>query len=195
MEQITEDLIYKFYRGSSQGYTAVYKHLAPSVFYFARKFVRSNDDAEVITADTFVRLHKLHANFSSLTDIKGFLHITVRNACLNHLRDLKWQDEKIRELLYILTNEDELDRFQEEEFRTGLLRGFYEKIEKLPKKCKQVFKLAYLEGLKNEDIARLLKINIQSVENQKARALRVLRLALCGKHALAIILIRLYRLF
>ncbi|HEY8967608.1 MAG TPA: RNA polymerase sigma-70 factor, partial [Puia sp.] len=168
---------------------------APSIYYFAKKFVGSREVAEDITADAFIKLYRLRANFNSLTNIKAFLHITVRNACLNYLRDMKWREQKKRELLYMLTSADEVDRFPEEEYRAELLQRLYEEIEKLPKKCKQVFKLAYLEGLKNEEIARLLKINTQSVKNQKARALKVLRLALCGKYALAILLTRIYKIF
>jgi len=80
------------------------------------------------------------------------------------------------------------------EQQAELLQRIYEEIEKLPKKCRQVFKLAYLDGLSNEEIAELLHINYQSVKNQKVRALKILRLAL-NKGFLAVILVRLYRWF
>jgi RNA polymerase sigma-70 factor (ECF subfamily) len=75
------------------------------------------------------------------------------------------------------------------------MQRIYEEIEKLPKKCRQVFKLAYMDGLGNEEIANLLNITYQTVKNQKVRALKILRLALLHKGLLAAILIRWYRIF
>jgi RNA polymerase sigma-70 factor (ECF subfamily) len=195
MEQTVDDLISQFNRGSSLAYTTVYNSCAPSIYYFAKKFVQNREVAEDITADAFIKLYRLHANFNSMGNIQAFLRITVRNACLNYLRDLKWKDQKKGDLLYLFAGNEERDRFPEEQYRAELLQRIYEEIEKLPKKCRQVFKLAYLEGLKNEEIARLLKINVQSVKNQKVRALKVLRLALCGNYVLAAMLAKWYRIF
>ena len=194
MEQSVHDLIPQFNQGNSRAYTSIYNLYAPSIYYFAKRFVNDRNVAEDITADTFIKLFKLHANFDNLPNIQAFLRITTRNACLNYLRDLKVKDQQKQDLLYLLAR-DEDKGFPEDQYQAELLQRIYEEIEKLPKKSRQIFKLAYIEGLKNEEIADLLHINYQSVKNQKARALKILRLALSSKGLLAFILIRLYRIF
>ena len=54
----------------------------------------------------------------------------------------------------------------------------YRAIASLPEGCRNVFKLSYLEGLKNQEIADELKISINTVKTQKARALELLKLRL-----------------
>ena len=131
--------------------------------------------------ETFRKFWQLRANFETLPNIKAFLYITTRNACLNYLRDLKLRSQKDQDLLYLLSQDREEGGFPEDQYQAELMQRIYEEIEKLPRKCRQVFKLAYMEGLGNEEIANLLHINYQSVKNQKVRALKILRLALLNK--------------
>ena len=51
-------------------------------------------------------------------------------------------------------------------------------IEQLPEGCKTVLKLAYFEGLKNDEIATELGVSINTVKTQRQRALNLLRLRL-----------------
>jgi RNA polymerase sigma-70 factor (family 1) len=193
MEQSADDLIFQFRRGSSHAYTAIYNLMAPSIYYFARRLVEDKEAAEDITADTFIKLYQMSPNFNSLPNIRAFLFVTTRNACLNYLRNLKVKNQRTSDLLYLLSNGQE-KTFPEDEYRVELLQHIYDEIENLPTKCKQVFKLAYLEGLKNDEIAKLLHINNQSVKNQKTRALKILRLALSGKALLALLLTKMYKI-
>src|SRR5882762_10309268 len=152
MEQPVHELISQFNRGNSRAYTTIYHLCAPSTYYFAKRFVDDRGVAEDITADTFIKLFRLHANFDNLTNIQAFLRITVRNACLNYLRDLKSKNRQKEDLLYLLTQHEE-NELAEDEYQAKLMQRINEEIEKLPKKCQHVFKLAYLEEMGNEEIA------------------------------------------
>src|SRR5947207_569153 len=99
MEQSADDLISQFRRGNSLAYTTIYNLCAPSIYYFAKRFVNEREVAEDITADTFIKLYRLHENFDTLLNIRAFLHITARNACLNYLRDLKYKDQQRQNLI------------------------------------------------------------------------------------------------
>jgi RNA polymerase sigma-70 factor (ECF subfamily) len=106
--------------------------------------------------------------------VKAFLYITVRNASLNFLRHLAVRESTQKELLY-------LGRDREEAFvlnsmiKTEVLKEIYGEIEKFPEKRRHIFKLAYLEGMKNEEIAHKLDISVSTVKTQKARAILALR--------------------
>ncbi|HEV9037360.1 MAG TPA: RNA polymerase sigma-70 factor [Puia sp.] len=194
MEPSVQDLILQFNRGSAQAYTIIYNLCSPSIYYFAKRFVGDRQAAEEITADSFIKLYRLHDNFDSLPNIRAFLRITTRNACLNYLRSLRSADAQKQELLYVLSQEGGAES-PVDQYQSDLLQRINEEVEKLPKKCRQVFKMAYMEGRGNEEIARILNINYQSVKNQKTRALKILRLALLNKGVLAFFLIRIYRVF
>lgn len=90
--------------------------------------------------------HK-HTGFDNEQSIKSFLYITTRNACLNFLRHVKVKDTVHRELVYL-----EEGRGQElmlnQLIRLEMMQEIYNEIEKMPEKRREVFKLAYLEGMK-----------------------------------------------
>ena len=51
-------------------------------------------------------------------------------------------------------------------------------MEELPARCLEILKMAFLQNLKNSEIARRLGITNRTVINQKSNALKTLRMAL-----------------
>ena len=63
-----------------------------------------------------------------------------------------------------------------EQIRTDVTMLLYGEIETLlPPKTRQVFKLIYMEGLKPQEVAELLKISVKTVRTQKNRAVKLLK--------------------
>jgi len=52
---------------------------------------------------------------------------------------------------------------------------FNESLNKLPERCREVFELSRLQGLRNREIAEKLNLSEKTVENQMTKALHVLR--------------------
>jgi len=57
-------------------------------------------------------------------------------------------------------------------------------IEKLPPKCGEICRLSYIEGMSNEEIASRLLLSVNTVKNQKTKAITLLRLSLSPKSLL-----------
>lgn len=193
MKQIDNDLLTQFSEGDAGAFTAIYNEYYPTLYYFVKRFINEREDAEDITADIFVRLWKLHANFNSINNIKAFLYITARNTCLDFLRLRQRQNEKHKELLYVLLQEP-AEGILKDDLKTEILKFIYEEIENLPPSPRRVFKMSYLDGLSNEAIAKKLHINNQSVRNHKQRAIKFLRMAILSRNILAASFIYLYPL-
>ncbi|WP_449436580.1 sigma-70 family RNA polymerase sigma factor [Pedobacter steynii] len=51
-------------------------------------------------------------------------------------------------------------------------------LEKLPKKCREIFMLSRFDNLSNQEIAEKLGISKRTVENQITIALKLLRLSI-----------------
>ncbi len=183
MEQPDNDLIVQFNQGGTGAFTAIYNSYYLTLYNFVKKFIPEQEDAKDITADIFVKLWKMHTRFDSIKNIEAFLYITGRNACLNYLRFLQRQSEKQKELLHVLVQEPAEGTLQED-LIAEVLKSIHEEIEKLPPSCRNVFNMAYFEGLSNSQIAETLQINNQSVRNHKQRAIKLLRIALLNRNAL-----------
>ncbi|HVU56851.1 MAG TPA: RNA polymerase sigma-70 factor [Puia sp.] len=186
MEQPENDLIVQFNQGDTEAFTAIYNKYFSRLYYFVKRFVPEREDAEDITADVFVKLWSLRANLNSIRNIEAFLYITGRNACLDFLRHIQRRNMRQKDLLHALLQEKEEGQLTDD-VKTLVLKAIYEEIEKLPRSCRRVFKMAYLDGLSNSQIAEALSINNQSVRNHKLRAVKILRMALLRLPPLAYI--------
>ena len=128
--------------------------------------------------DVFLKFHNKLAEFSSELAVKNFLYLSVKNACLNFLRhdlvEKKFAEtQRETELVY--------DEALTQIIKTEAIVLIKEAIETLPEGCRNVLKLAFFEGLKNEQIALELGISINTVKTQKQRALQLLRVKLTDK--------------
>jgi RNA polymerase sigma-70 factor (ECF subfamily) len=167
-EHTKEDSLNRFSR--------LYKKHAPGMLFYARKFV-DFQTAEDIVHDVFLKLWN-HNSFLIIDQTIGsYLLRSVRNACFDYLKRQIIRDDyrssvvlelKIEELSY---SDNLINNLINEEQITSL----YQAIEQLPEKCKEIFKLAYIEERKNAEVAQMLHISVRTVESQIYKALKKLR--------------------
>ena len=173
-------LLAEISRGNKRAFETVYDRYYIGIFYFSRRWVRDEKAAEDITVDTFMKLWERFSSFTSFRSIQSFLHITAKNACLNHLRSRSRRLAHHRDLAYILALEQQAGPV-EQDITAQIYDYIYKEIERLSPKVREVFQLSYIEGLPNQAIADRLQISNQSVRNHKTNALRCLRMALLEK--------------
>ena len=180
MNAINEnELVAAFAQGDERAFEQVYNIFYHPILFFTRNMVRE-EDALDITADTFVKLWKRRHAFDSLINIRAFLYITARNACLDYLRWKKKTLEKHEHLASLTEQEEHF--FSRLEVESELMRWVVQEAEKLPPREAQVFTLAFINGYKNEEIAATLQLSDQIVRNLKARAVKKIKLALFHKN-------------
>jgi RNA polymerase sigma-70 factor (ECF subfamily) len=157
-------------------YREVYLEYAPQLLRFAEKFV-SQFYAEDIVHDVFLKLWDKQIFLLPENELRRVLYVAVKNACIDLLRrsslELEYLDERRIQLQL-----DELEFFESSDewfMQKDLLRFLMQKIEELPERSREIFKMSYLEGMKAAEIAEQLNISTRTVENQLYRALIFLR--------------------
>lgn len=140
---------------------------------FAAAYVLSMQTAENIVQNVFVFLWEKHNTLQIHTSISSYLYTLVKNKCIDYLRHQKTAQEYRAEQALKLTALEQLD--------TGLVSGedieknVQQAIDKLPPKCREIFILNRVEGKKYREIADILEISVNTVENQMGIALKKLR--------------------
>jgi RNA polymerase sigma-70 factor (family 1) len=172
--------------GDRSAFTTAYNQFYLLIYHFVKKFVEDTQAAEDITADSFIKLWRHADQSTEVQNVKAFLYTAARNACLDFLKTQRSHNQKEKEILY-LTEQETRNEFDLADIRAEVLQYVYAEIEKLPEKCRQVFKLAYLEGMKVSEVAQHLNISEQTVANQKTKALKMLRLALSDKQWMVLV--------
>ena len=175
-QEIDSVVLLNFQTGDPHAFKQVYNHFYQRLYYFSKKIVANQEDAEDIVLNTFIKLFERHQHFNSFSNIKAFLYIAIRNACLDNLRAAKWRNDKQKE--YATTIQDEYNLKYEYEIEGELLEAIHTAINDLPDVCQKIFKMLYFEELKPAAIAKQLNISVDTVYSQKRRALQILRMAL-----------------
>jgi RNA polymerase sigma-70 factor (ECF subfamily) len=178
MDDLQDDIIFSFQQGDRNAFNAIYWHLRRPIITFCKCMVPI-EDAEDITADVFVTLWKLRAQWDSIRNIKAFLYVTARNACFNYLKHQKTKSDKQKELAFMAEREQEL--ILQSEIESELITLIKREIDGLPQTCKTVFSMSFLEGYENAAIAQKLGISDQTVRNLKSIALKTIKKNLAGK--------------
>lgn len=143
---------------------------------FARKVVRDDDISQDIVQEVFVKIWEKRLEIDP-TNIEAFLFKLVRNRCIDYIKHLKVVNSYIEEI-HQISKYEELYRidFVGNEPYVLIEQELNIKIEKtiqsLPERCREVFILSRINGLKNREIAEKLNINIKNVERHLSRALQ-----------------------
>jgi RNA polymerase sigma-70 factor (ECF subfamily) len=140
---------------------------------FANGYVKDQEAAKEIVQDAFVNLWEKRNTIDLSKPVKSYLFTTVRNKCLNYLRDNKKFSSDLL-ALENLSNEgmfDQPDKLVESDIRSQIDRA----IDELPEKCREIFKLSRYQHLKYQQIADQLHISVKTVETQMSKALQHMR--------------------
>lgn len=148
----------------------------PRLNDFARNVVNDDVISQDIVQDVFVKVWEKWADIESI-NLEAFLFRLVRNRCIDYIKHLKVVNNRMHEI-QISSKYEELYRIDfignepyvliEKELKTKI-EGT---IQRLPERCREVFILSRLNGLKNKEIAEKLNINIKNVERHLSRAMR-----------------------
>lgn len=166
-------------------FSELYLTYYPKLVRFAKEFVILEEDAENITQDVFTDLWEKRDNLDHVENMNAYLFKLVRNRCLDYLKHKIFEQRYVENMQAHFTIElnlklQSLDRFDVSDISVGneteiLVRAA---IDSLPKRCRDIFLLSRVEGLKYREISERLGISINTVECQMGIALKKLRVKL-----------------
>jgi RNA polymerase sigma-70 factor (ECF subfamily) len=168
---LTETKLFKqITLGDKEAFDQLFHLNYKSLCRFALTFVEDADESEEIVQKIFVRLWENRKKLIIPNNTKSFLFKSVYFECLKFFRQKQIHEKYISKYVkYINTNTDDKEDY------TAFLPHLYTAIEKLPKKCQQIFILNKIEGLTQKEVSEYLEISVKTVENQITIAISKLR--------------------
>lgn len=165
----------------SELYLAYYSKL----IRFAKEFVVHEEDAENIVQDVFTDLWERRDFINHIENINAYLFRLVRNRCLDYLKHKVFEQKYVENMqtsfevelslkLQCLDRFDVFERSEENDMEIRVRTA----INGLPKRCRDIFLLSRVEGLKYREISERLGISVNTVECQMVIALKKLRVKL-----------------
>jgi len=167
------EYILSFQKGEEKGFSFFFREYHAALCYFSFRIIKDKDNAEDIVSEAYVKLWERHSGFDNLGSIRSFLYTVVHNASIDFLRQNKKRSAYSKEIAYL--DEEKESYVLQQIIETETYREIVASLKKLPPKCREIFRMIYFEGKDYAEIANELKLSINTIRVQKARALAILR--------------------
>lgn len=175
--KITDPNLNDDYSSTAFIFEKIFKNYFIKLCHFSFQIVGDKETAEDIVQEAFVKYWSQREGVAREdVVIKSFLYNTVRNASLNTIRHEKVMRKYANEHIPAVEEKSTIHNM----IRSEVFAEIYMAIKSLPPSCQRISRMAYLESMKNAEIAQKLKLSINTVKTQKKRALQHLRLKLNG---------------
>lgn len=157
--------------GNRKVFEALFCEYYPFMTRFAEGFIFDRQVAEDIVQNLFLSFWENSKQIDIETSIKSYFYQSVKNRCLNYLRDLHVRDKN--KILYIEAslNSEDPGSWQE----IDLTSKIQDAIESLPQQMKEIFKMKYLQGARTKEIAEIKGISENTIKTQLQRAKEKIR--------------------
>ena len=136
----------------------------PKVKNFARKLLKSDEDAEDVAQDVFCKLWQQPEMWQQ----DGYIFVTTRNIILNMFKHQRIEQDYQVSFIEnaILCEIIEDDQALKDIYYKELLMILRLALTKMPERRRMIFEASRFQGLSNKDIAEKLGVSIRTVEHQ-----------------------------
>lgn len=177
---IEKNILENLKKGDSKAFESVFKFWYEPLVNFADEYISDLESSRNIVQTIFMKLWEKHQLVDPASNLKSYLYLATRNACLSHIRHLKVENAYFQKTLknsedlqlnYEALEELDIDRIDFQKLENII----QETIDSLPERCREVFLLSRVHDMKNREIAEKLDITVKAVEANITRALAKLR--------------------
>ena len=166
------ELLERLRQGDSAAFDEIFRTWYGPLVGTAERMLRDRAVAEELVQDVMLELWRRRETLAADGSAQAYLFQATRNRVLNHLRHLKIEQRSEPDVRGESSSTPHADAaVVEEELDVAVQRA----VQSLPDRCREVFELSRVHGLKYAEIARQLGISVKTVEAQMGKALRTLR--------------------
>lgn len=158
---------------SKDNFDEIYLNWFVRLCRFASNFVVTAEDAENLVQSVFISIWEKRLPVEIQSGVSSYLYTLVKNKCIDYLRHQKvakgYRDEyrlqvkSLDHVTEIISSHEDMEQV------------FNEIIGDLPDRCRTIFILSRVEGKKYREIAQILNLSENTVENQIGIALKKIR--------------------
>ena len=160
-----------------QAFKELYLVYFDRLYKFSFSILHSSEFAEEAVNDVFLNIWQKRSSLKNIENLRNYLFTSTKNTSFNYLSKFRKERNTTLDDVLVRFEIDELT--PETAFFTNEVRHEIEQaINQLPPKTKLVFQMAKVEGLKYKEIAEILNISVNTIDNHIATAIKKLSFTL-----------------
>ncbi len=164
-------IVQEIKEGNEHSFQQIFHAYYENLCHYAFTILRDMDDAEDIVQSMFLKIWEKRQTLIITHTVKAYLYKAVYHQCLNYF-DHRAVRVKFKERKAV---EHDKEVQHPEVFPDELEERIIAAINTLPKQCRTIFMMSRYQEMKYVEIARVLDISVNTIENQISKALRILR--------------------
>jgi len=137
---------------------------------YVNSYIKDWEASREIVQGTFLKVWENRDSIAVNTSAKSYLYSAVRNRMIDQIRSNKKLDD-YKNTVNVDEIDENLDQMNSYVIREEILKS----MDKLKPKMRKIFSLSKIEGLTYSEIAAYLNISKRAVEDNVAKALRLLK--------------------
>jgi len=159
--------------GDERAFVTLYEKYSPKIYYSALKLTQSEELAQDVTQDVFLKVWESRANIDPLQNFAAYIHVICRNIIVNYFKRANCEEEikkELRQFSEVSTNDTEDDGIYE------MYKILLDKaIAELPPQRRLVFELCKLNKKSYNEVALRLNISRSTVQDHIVKAGRFIK--------------------
>lgn len=159
--------------GDEEAFCELYAAYKNRLLYFAMKFVKSRDFAEDIFQDAFTAVWHSRRFINPDASFSSFLYTIVRNRILNQMRSLANEDRMKEHILSQAIDYTENTRYTI--LANDLREVLAHALAQLTPRQREVFELSREAQLSHKEIAEMLGVSVNTVQEHISSSLKIIR--------------------
>lgn len=152
----------------------IYEKYWQPLYLAAYHVIKDKQICEDIIQELFIKLWNKRQSIEITVSLKAYLYASIRYEVYRQIHTGNVRGDIYDNLIERLHTPacDDTIEYKELIDRVSII------VDKLPQKCREVYKLSREENLSHKQIASMLNISAKTVENHLTKALRLLRTSL-----------------
>ena len=167
------DYVTRIRAGDYDAFVAVFRAYYGPAREFAGRLLRDEDAAEDVVQDVFFTIWRRRETWVVTSSLASYIYGAVRNRAVTQLRH-----RRVRARLEGFVRgalDRAVPRPDADALAIDLDAVVRRAIDRLPRRCREVYELRWYHQLSYVEIAHMLSISVKTVEAHVAMALKVLR--------------------
>jgi RNA polymerase sigma-70 factor (family 1) len=186
LEQNSDEvLMLEIRSGNMLAFDILYRKYSARLYKFAFSLLKTNEDAENIVQDVFLKLWLNREKVDKAASVKYFVFTIAYHSSISLIRKKLKESEFAEYLLSRQGSEQEPEMLLAE--YNELDEKLNQVIASLPERQRDIYRLHMIDGLKYSEIAGRLGISENTIQNHMSRAIKTIRTKM-GDYSLAALL-------
>ncbi len=158
--------------GSEKAFTEIYNKYWKNLLAISYHILKDKEQAQEVVQEVFISIWNNRKEIE-IDSIEGYLATAVKYSTFKVI----YKNKRLNEIEQGLQQADSY--LEDDKIEARFLKDYLDGvIEKLPEKCRIIFKLSRETYLTNQEISDNLNISVKTVEAHITRAIKILRINL-----------------